>query len=111
VKEIKVVAKSVNSKALYKEVNDTVYGSIETLGVKWTSESHRCSFIEIIEDYLLDLEDENKIEQSKVICDKRNNKTFSSLAKEFVFEVRFQQLGCINTTSLCYHIANRKTYR
>lgn len=107
--DVRVVSKGVNSKALFKEINDTIYESIATLGVKWGSESHRESFVEIIEDYLGDLEGDGKIEHSKVICDKRNNKTFSSLANEIVFEVRYKQISCLNTTSICYHAKNRRS--
>lgn len=109
--DVKVVSKGINSKSLYKEINETIYESIVTLGVKWSSESHRESFVEIIEDYLLDLEEEGKIEQTKVICDKRNNKTFSSLADKIVFEVRFRQPGCLNITSIAYHADNNKRLR
>ena len=108
-KRVKVVQKSVNSKALFNEINDAVYEAITSFGVKWSSESHRESFVEIIEDYLLDVEQEGRIEQSKVICDKRNNKTFSNLAKEYVFAVYYKQLGCLNTTVIEYHIQNRKS--
>ena len=107
--DVKVKARGVNNKSLFNEINDTIYESIATLGVKWSSESHRESFVEIIEDYLTDLEDEGKIEQSKVICDKRNNKTFSNLAEKITFEIRFKQQGCLNVTSICYHTTNRRT--
>lgn len=106
--KLKIVPKSVNSKALYKEINDMIEEAITTLGVKWSSESHRLSFVEVIEDYLMDLEGEGKIEQSKVICDKRNNKTFSKLAKQYVFEVFYRQPNCLNVTSIAYYISNRK---
>lgn len=106
--KIKVVTKSVNSKSLFKEINDSVYEAVSTFGVKWTSEAHRMSFVELIEGFLMDLEDAGKIEQSKVVCDKRNNKSFSNLAKEYVFEVMYRQTHCLNVTSIVYHISNRK---
>lgn len=105
---LKIVPKSVNSKVLYNEINDTIEEAITTLGVQWASESHRLSFIEIIEDYLMDLEDEGKIEQSKVICDNRNNKTFSKLATQYVFEVFYRQPTCLNVTSIGYYISTKK---
>lgn len=108
-KKIKVVQKSVNSKALFNEINDAIYDAIGSFGVKWTSESHRESFVEVIEDYLLEIEESGKIEQPKVICDKRNNRSFSNLAKEYLFEVYYKQPGCLNTTVIEYHILNRKT--
>ena len=107
--KVKVVSRNVNSKALYKEINNTIYDAIDSLGVKWSSESHRVSFVEVIEDYLHDLEDEGKIQQTKVICDKRNNRTFSKLAEEYVFEVFFRQPICLNVTSISYHVSNRKS--
>lgn len=107
--KLKVVPRNVNNKSLFKEMNDMITEAIVTFGVRWSSESHRLSFIEVIEDYLMDLEEEGKIEQPKVIFDKRNNKSFSNLAKEYVFEIYFRQPMCLNITSIRYHIANRKT--
>jgi len=106
-RKVKVVQRSVNNKRLYNEINDTVLDAIQTFGVKWTSESHRSSFVDIIEDYLLDLEETGRIEQTKVVCDKRNNKSFSTLAKEYVFEVFYRQPDCLNVTSITYHVINR----
>jgi len=108
-KNIKVVCKNINNKTLFKEINDVVYELLTTADVKWTSDAHRFSFIELIEDYLIDMKEEDgKIEQSKVVCDKRNNRSFSTLSKEYVFEIRYRQVGCLNITSIAYHIQNRK---
>ncbi len=107
-KKIKIVSRSVNNKTLFREIHGVIFEAIESLGVKWSSDAHRSSFIELIEDYLFDVENEGRIEQTKVICDKRNNKSFSSLAVEYIFEVRYRQVGCLNVTSIEYRVQNRK---
>ncbi len=107
-KTIKLVKRSINSKHLFREINEVITDAIVSLEVKWTSEAHRSSFIELMGDYLLDIEDDGRIEQSKVICDQRNNNSFSTLTKEYIFEIRYRQKGCLNITSLEYHIQNQK---
>ena len=105
-KDVKIVAKSVNNKNLYNQIHKTIFEAITTLGVRWTSESHRLSFVEVIEEFLFDLQTEGKLSQVKVICDRRNNKSFSSEADKYVFEVQYKQPHCLNTTIIEYHVAN-----
>jgi hypothetical protein len=105
--KIKIKKRSINSERVFNKINEVVYESLSSLGVRWTSESHRNSFIEVIEDFLADLAEECEICQFKVLCDKRNNKTFSSQAKEFVLEIHFRQPHCLNVSKIEYHINNK----
>lgn len=104
--KIKVISKSVNNKNLFKEINDIIKEALMLNNLNWSSEDERLLFIDCIEMFLLDLEQDGKIEQSKIVCDRRNNKNFSSKAKSYTVEVSFKQPSCLNTTRIIYHIDN-----
>lgn len=107
-KKVIVKTKSINSKSLFESINSTIYDAITTLGVRWTSDSNRKAFIEVIEDFLDDLEANGIVMQHKVICDHRNNKSFSTDAKKYVLEVFYKQPHCLNTSKIIYEIINKE---
>lgn len=104
---VRVIQRSVNSKMLFEELNETIYEAITTLGVRWSNDQNRNSFVEVLEDFLNDKFEEGKIEQYKVICDKRNNGSFSPSFKgsnEYLLEVFYRQPHCLNTSKIQYFI-------
>ena len=103
---MKVVQRNVNSKYLFKQRDEVMQEAISSFGVHWGNEEQRMEFVEIMEEYFDVLIEQGKIVQHKCICDHRNNKTFSSKAKEFVVEVHYKQPHCLNTTIIEYHIPN-----
>lgn len=105
--KIKIVKRSINSKILYQKVHTMIYETITSLGVKWASESHRKSFAHAVEDFMLGLVEEGEIERFKVICDRRNNRSFSSDADSYCFEISYKQPSCLNTSKIEYHIKNK----
>lgn len=105
--KIKIVKRSINSKLLFEKVHTMIFETITSLGVKWTSESHRKSFARAVGDFMFGLIEEGEIERFKVICDKRNNKSFSSDAESYCFEVNYKQPSCLNTSRIEYHIKNK----
>ena len=102
-KKVKVKQRSVNSKQLFETIHGTITAALNQYPIKWESESGRNQFCDAIEDYLELLDMEGEIQQPKVICDNRNNKSFAS-AKEIIFEVFYKQPHCLNTTVLEYHV-------
>ena len=102
--KVDIVSKNVNSKVLFDAIHETLYDAVTTLGVKWTSDTHRASFVEVIEEYFEDLVEDGKIEQYKVVCDYRNNKGGFSNAKEHIFDVYYKQPHCLNMTQIQYRV-------
>lgn len=110
-KPVKIIAKNINSKKLYALLNGTVSEAISTLGVRWSSDQHRSSFIEVIEDFLQEQIEESRITQFKVICDVRNNPhgfAETSKTKEYVFEIQYRQPHCLNLTKITYYIPKKQ---
>lgn len=96
--------KAVNSKVLLNDISSFIEEGIDDMGVIWGSDSHRESFIGIIEEWLDEKSEEGKIEQYKVACDLRNNKVSDMEKGVFVLEVHYKQRHCANTTQLRYDI-------
>jgi len=101
----KLTTKSVNSKVLFKEINEFIEDGIQTAGVLWSSETHRESFVDIVEEYLdVEFVETGKISQVKVVCDSRNNKMSVMESGVYNFDVYFRQNHCLNVTELHYTI-------
>lgn len=101
----KLTQKNVNSKFIFKPVNEFIVDGIETAGIMWKGESHRQSFVEVIAEYLnYEFQEVGKISQIDVRCDNRNNKSSEMDNGHFVLDVRFRQKHCLNITHLRYDI-------
>jgi len=100
----KLTSKAVNSKSLLAEVHEIVVEGMTETGVNWSSDVQRDSFVEFIEDYMMELADEGKIEQWDVRCDGRNNKASDMSNGKYVMDVVYKQRHCLNTTTLHYEI-------
>lgn len=98
--------KSVNSKPLLREIHEYITMGMEELGVDWDNDFHRMSFVSLIEDMLTDLEEEDKIEQWDVCCDRRNNTSADMAAGRYVLDVKYKQRHCLNVTALRYMITS-----
>ncbi len=102
--EFKVEKKSVNSRTLCEDVQHQIEELMTHAGVVWSSDTHRDSFVETIDDVLGKYQEDGKIEQWSVMCDLRNN-TIADMDKGiYVFEAGFKQKNCLNTTRLVYTI-------
>ena len=102
--EVKLEKYSVNNKTLFDEINSFVEEGITSGEVMWSSEIHRISFVEIIENLLDDITYDNRIDQYNVICDFRNNTIQDMDSGKYVIEVSYRQVNCLNTTRLVYRI-------
>ncbi len=100
---IKIKKRGVNSKQLFTEVSEFVEEGITSIGVRWSSDVHRESFVELVEDWLTEIYETGKITQFNVICDARNNPTFGAEGR-FYLTVSYRQKNCLNVTSLEYEI-------
>lgn len=97
--------KNINSKLLFKEINDYVFEGINSNAVRWKDETHRKSFVEVIEEFLEELAENSKITQFKVMCDRRNN-SMEDLEKGIVkLTIKFVQKNCLNISEIEYQIS------
>lgn len=102
--EYKLEKKAVNSKPLFNMIHEFIDDSILTNQVMWGNDIHRLSFVEVVDDYLLNFQERNEIDQFNVICDLRNNSIASMDKGVYVFEVAYRQVNCLNTTRLIYTV-------
>lgn|SRR5688572_4688890 len=96
--------KAINNKLLVEEVVSFVDDAIINFGVNWESDAQRESFVEHIKELMSELVEEERIEQFKVVCDRRNNSSDDMLDGIFKFDVHFKQRNCLNTTKVLYTI-------
>ena len=104
--QLKIVAKSVNSKMLYDKVLSFLEEGVYDFGIMWDSEAHRESFIYVIQDFLGEIADDGKIEQVKVISDKRNNKYTDMEVGVYHIDIYYRQRNCLNTTEILMTITD-----
>lgn len=102
--EWKIISKAVNSKRLYDEVEDFVSTSMSDIGVNWSSDAQRASYVEMLEDYFTELAEDDRIEQFDVRCDGRNNKIKDMNDGKFILDLRYRQRHCLNVTQVRYTI-------
>ena len=107
-RNFRVVAKSVVSKRLYADINDTLCEALVSMRVNFGNQKHRISFVEVIEDFFEDVRDTGLITQFRVVFDSRNN-TFSKNDKEFVLEIHYRQPHCQSMTTIYYYIPMPQT--
>jgi len=97
--------RAVNSKALQRKISELVEEAIEESGVLWSSDTHRESFVEVVDEWLEQFADlTGEITQWNVICDLRNNKIADLESGTYTFDITYRQKNCLNTTQLQYEI-------
>ena len=104
--QVQVVTKSINSKSLYEEIYGFLKEGIDEFGVIWDSEAHRESYVEVVNDFLTDIAESGKIEQFKVVGDKRNNKYTDMDKGIYHVDVMYRQRNCLNTSQINLTIHN-----
>jgi hypothetical protein len=102
--EFKLEKKSVNSKILCNEIQHQIEDLIINGEVLWSSDTHRESFVETIDDLLSGLHEQGKLDQWNVMCDLRNNSIDQMDRGIYTFESSYKQKNCLNTTRLIYTI-------
>ena len=95
---------SVNSKVLNTTVREYIEEGLEHANVVWSNQTHRDSFVAVIEDMMQMLAEDDKVIQWNIMCDGRNNKTKDMNAGRFYLDVHYKQRNCINFTRLTYQI-------
>lgn len=95
---------AVNSKKLLSEITAVIEEGFDDMGVIWGSDTHRDSFVDLIDQWMEEKAIDGKIEQWKVICDFRNNKVVDMENGKFVFEIQYKQTHCVNVTRIEYTI-------
>ena len=103
---VQVDVKSINSKGLYEEIYGFLKEGIDEFGVIWDSEAHRESYVEVVNDFLTDIAESGKIEQFKVVGDKRNNKYTDMDKGIYHVDVMYRQRNCLNTSQINLTIHN-----
>ena len=98
--QITVVQKSVNSKPLFNDVLSFIKEGIYDFGIVWNSEAHRDSFSMVMGDFLSEMVVEGKIEQWKIVCDKRNNKYTDMENGVYHLDIQYKQRNCLNITQI-----------
>lgn len=103
---VTVKYRNVNSKTLFKEINDVAEDCIVNLsiGLRWTNEIHRESLLYIIEEWLENVAEQGKISQYNVICDHRNNTNTDFESGRPTITITYKQKHCFNTTTIDYEI-------
>lgn len=99
-----LVKKSVNSRALFVEISSFIEEGLNDLGILWSSDSQRDSFVDIVDEWLEEKATEGKIEQWNIVCDYRNNKVTAMEAGRYTIDVYYKQRNCLNTTHLQYNL-------
>lgn len=102
----KLTPKAVNSKSLMEEIHEFVTVGMEETGVNWSSDVQRESYIEMLDDFMYEIAEENKIEQWDVRCDGRNNKASDMNSGKYLLEVMYRQRNCLNVTVLRYDVTD-----
>jgi hypothetical protein len=105
IRDARVVAKGIISKSLYENLNKTLFDAVTKLDVRWRSAEHRTSFIEVVEEFMDDVVADGKIRNYKVICDGRNNRSFTK-QDEILFSVKYKQPHCLEWTTIDYYVKN-----
>lgn len=95
---------AVNSKPLFDEITEYIHEGLDETSMNWFDDMYRESFVEVIDEWLEQYADEGRIEQWKVVCDSRNNKTKDIEDGKFILDVYYKQWNCLNTTHLHYII-------
>ena len=108
--QMSVVQKSVNSKPLRDVVLGFLREGVYDYGVVWNSETHRDSFVMVVNDFLSEIADEGKIEQWKVVCDKRNNKYSDMEQGIYHVDIQYKQRNCLNITQINITVNDTEEY-
>ena len=104
-RKLRLISRCVVSKKLFEEIDKTLSEALTTMRVRFLTERHRESFIDVIEDFFVDLKDNKYITQFKVIFDSRNN-VFAAETKEFYLEIYYRQPHCEKMTLMKYIVPN-----
>ncbi len=98
---------AINSKILHTIVREYVEEGLEHANVVWANQTHRDSFVAVINDMMEMLLDEDKITQWKIVCDGRNNTTADMNSGLFFIDITYKQRNCVNNTYLQYEITKK----
>ena len=94
--------KGVASKFLLKEVTEFVGEIIDEFSILYQHDVHRDAILEVIEEFLMEQAEAEKITQFNCIWDKRNNNQVLADAGINNLEIRYRQDNCYVTTVLSY---------
>jgi len=109
INDIKIKKKYVNSKPLFDDINEFIETGLATPGILWSVPMHRKSFAEVVNDWLEEFKNDDKITQYNVIADERVNPA-SQAEDIFNVHITYKQKHCLNTTSIEYHVQGLEDY-
>ena len=101
-----VKSKNINSKNLFKVINDFILEGIHSESVRWRDDMHRESFIEIVEEFLTELAMEAKITQFNAMCDLRNNSLDDLENGTVLITIKYKQKDCLNVSEINYKMVD-----
>lgn len=102
--QFKIIKKHVNSNILFNEISEFIEEGCGDIGVIWSSEAHRSSFVSLIDEWIGEKAEEGKVEQWNVVCDSRNNKNSAMKKGKYIMDVYYNQYNCLNMTHIRYMI-------
>ena len=106
--KIDTTSKSVNSKVLFKEINENLRDGIFTVDINWQNSEERDIFINFMHTAMSEFYEKGKIDQWRIQCNGKNN-TAEDMGKGiFVIEVHYKQKNCLNTTTIKYTVREKE---
>lgn len=106
--KIDTTTKAVNSKLLFKEINEALRDGIFTVDINWQNSEEREIFINFMHTSMSEYYENGKIDQWRIQCNGKNN-TSADMAKGiFVIDVHYKQNNCLNTTMIRYTIREKE---
>lgn len=95
---------NVNSKKLLHDITSFAEDCIDGMGIIWSHETHRESFVDLIDEMLEEEASKGTIVQWNVMCDRRNNKHEDMIKGKYIIDIYYRQKNCLNKTHLQYTI-------
>lgn len=101
---VQTVSKSINSKALYSEINEIIRDGIFSVELAWHDDEERSVFVDFLNSLLHEFWSNGVIEQWKVQCNTLNNTTEDMMDGTFILDIYYKQKHCLNTSKISYTI-------
>jgi len=101
---INTTCKAINSKLLFKEIDEIVKDGLFSVELVWIDEENREVFLSFLNSLMQEFWANGAIEQWKVQCNLQNNTVDDMMQGIFNVDVYYKQKNCLNTTQITYTI-------
>lgn len=89
---------NVHNQACFEDINEQVLATISLLDIL----SDMDDVASIVEEYVVGIAEQYKIDQIDIIADARNNKYSTVKNGTFIIDVCYKHINCFNVTKLTY---------